>query len=63
MAEINIQPKSSNTMWWVLGVVALLVVVWLLFAGTGDSTPRTSLELELPASPQAAMLLERAASL
>lgn len=36
MGEINIQQKSgSAVLWWMLGIVALLIVAWLLFANTG----------------------------
>lgn len=39
MSEINIQRKSgSNVLWWVLGLVALLIVAWLLFANMGTDT-------------------------
>lgn len=32
MAEINIQRKSSNAIWWVIGIVVLAVVVWWLMS-------------------------------
>jgi type VI protein secretion system component VasK len=32
MAEIQIQRKSPGTVWWVLGIVALIVVVWMMWA-------------------------------
>jgi hypothetical protein len=35
MAEINIQRKSSNTLWWILGIVAIVLLVWFLFAWMG----------------------------
>ena len=42
MSQINIQRKSgSNVLWWVLGIVALLIVLWLLFANTGTDTQTT----------------------
>lgn len=37
MAQINIQRKSSQAMWWILGLIALVLIVWWLFAaGTPD---------------------------
>jgi len=35
MAEINIQRKSSNAIWWILAIVAVVLIVWFLMAGTG----------------------------
>lgn len=41
MADINIQRKSSNAVWWILGIVALVIVAWFLFTMMGgDTTPR-----------------------
>lgn len=35
MTEINIQRKSGNSvLWWVLGIIALAVIAWFIFAGT-----------------------------
>jgi hypothetical protein len=42
MAEINIQKKSANPMWWVLAIVAVVIVGWLLFARGGDRMPEES---------------------
>jgi hypothetical protein len=39
MAEINIQRKSSSALWWILAIVALVIVAWFLF-GMGDGTQR-----------------------
>ncbi len=30
MAEINIQRKSTSWLWWVLGIVAVLLIVWAI---------------------------------
>lgn len=36
MSEINIQRKSgSSALWWALGIIALLILAWLLFANMG----------------------------
>lgn len=44
MSEINIQRKSgTNMLWWILGIVALLIVAWLLFANTGTDPQTRSL--------------------
>ena len=32
MADINVQRKSSSALWWVLGILALIVLLWFLFA-------------------------------
>jgi hypothetical protein len=40
VADINIQRKSSSAIWWILGVVALVVLIWLLFAW--DTEPVTT---------------------
>jgi hypothetical protein len=32
MADINVQRKSSNALWWILGLIALLVLLWFIFA-------------------------------
>jgi hypothetical protein len=45
MAEINVQRKSSNALWWVLGIVALVLVAWFLFAWMGGDTQRVSIAL------------------
>jgi hypothetical protein len=49
MTEINIQKKSTNPMWWVLAVVAVVIVGWLLFARGNDRAPETS-SIGAPAS-------------
>ena len=36
MADINIQRKSSNAIWWILGIVALVLIVWFVMRGTGE---------------------------
>lgn len=38
MADINIQHKSSNAVWWILGILALILVVWMLW-GWMDTEP------------------------
>lgn len=46
MSDINIQRKSgSHMMWWMLGIVALVIVGWLLFANT-DTNPQMGLLVE-----------------
>jgi hypothetical protein len=48
MAEINIQRKSgSHAMWWILALVALLVIGWLFFA-RGMDTPAQTTTSEAP---------------
>jgi hypothetical protein len=58
MAEINIQRKSNNALWWILAIVAVVIIAWMLFAwtGTGQQTPATF--HEVPAGPFAASLLD-----
>jgi hypothetical protein len=34
MAEINIQRKSSNALWWILGIVALVIIALYITART-----------------------------
>jgi hypothetical protein len=31
MAEINVQQKSSSAIWWVIGIIALALVLWFVF--------------------------------
>lgn len=30
MADINIQRRSTSWLWWVLGIVAVLLIVWAI---------------------------------
>ncbi|MFB3855437.1 MAG: hypothetical protein ACE148_16675 [Vicinamibacterales bacterium] len=30
MADIDIQRKSSSWLWWVLGIIAVLLIVWAI---------------------------------
>lgn len=54
MSEINIQRKSgSGVMWWVLGIIALLILVWLMF-GNVFTNPQTGQVLD-SGSPVAAL--------
>jgi hypothetical protein len=48
MAEINIQRKSSNALWWVLGIVALVILVWFLFTWMGADTRQPMTGTGLP---------------
>ena len=43
MADINIQRRSSHAVWWVLGLIALLVIAWMLWSGRADNTAISSL--------------------
>ena len=36
MADINVQRKSPSAIWWILGVVALLILLWVLFGWDVD---------------------------
>lgn len=51
MAEINIQRKSSNTLWWILGIVALVILAWFLFAWMGGDTTQPVTGAGVPAAP------------
>jgi hypothetical protein len=31
MADINVQRKSPSAIWWILAIVALLILLWVLF--------------------------------
>lgn len=35
MAEINVQRRSSSGLWWIIGLVALAILIWALFAWSG----------------------------
>jgi hypothetical protein len=55
MADINIQRKSSNVIWWVIGVIAALVIIWMLWAWMGRD-PVRAVGLTLDVAPQAVLL-------
>jgi hypothetical protein len=38
MAEIKVQRRSSNAVWWIVGVIALIVLLWMIFAWAGWDT-------------------------
>ena len=38
MADIKLQPRSTNALWLILAIIALLIVVWTIFAWV-DSSP------------------------
>jgi hypothetical protein len=55
MAEINIQKKGMNPMWWVLVILAVVIVGWLLMGRNDNRAPETSL-MESPAAVPTAAL-------
>jgi hypothetical protein len=56
MAEINIQrSKSSNALWWILGIVAVVLIVWLLFTWTGGTR---TVSTDVPGLPLAVAFSE-----
>jgi hypothetical protein len=55
MAEINIQKKSTNPMWWVLVILAVVIVGWLLMGRNRDRAPETSFINEPSGAPIAAL--------
>lgn len=59
MAEINIQRKSgTNALWWILAIVAILVILWFLFAGgTTTDLGRTGSSATMTAAMNAAETL------
>jgi hypothetical protein len=55
MAEINVQRRPANPVWWIVGVIAMLIVIWAIFAWVGNDTGqygvgRTSVEEQTLAS-------------
>lgn len=40
MADINVQRRSSNAVWWIIGIVAAVILLWLLF-GWGNTGTMT----------------------
>lgn len=43
MADINIQRRSSHAVWWVLGLIALIVIAWMVWSGRTGTTGMSSL--------------------
>lgn len=44
MADIDVVKKSSRTWLWVVIALAIILMLWFMMAGGGNSTPRTSLD-------------------
>ncbi len=63
MADINLQRKSSTSaLWWVLGIIALVIIIWMVWAWTGTGRTGTG-TVQLPAQgdmPQAVIAVEAA---
>ena len=45
MADINVQRKSSNALWWIIGLIALLVVLWFILSWGTEPGITTTLPL------------------
>lgn len=46
MADIDIQRKSSSWLWWVLGIIAVLLIVWAI-ASMWNSQPEPGIGMTL----------------
>ena len=53
MAEINIQRRPSTAIWWIIGIIALAVIVWMLL---GWSTQPEITSFEDASGPVALIL-------
>ena len=37
MAQLDVEPKKNNDWWkWLLGILAVILVIWLILEFTGD---------------------------
>lgn len=59
MADINLQRKSSSgALWWVLGIVALIILIWMIWAWMDTGRTGTVRGPAAGDMPQAAITVE-----
>jgi hypothetical protein len=58
MADINVQRKSPSALWWILGILAVGILLWFLFAWESDP----AVTMRMPSAPTADIGVELTAA-